>query len=122
MKKIDITVDNKTYTFICEWHNTRSGFAHDCTLFINNSEVTTAHCYYINRTWEVYQYQTVCLCALNNEIQRYIDYKKARFMEANNYKRLTAARADVLYKEYIAPREYFKMLKAVQDQLHNKVF
>lgn len=122
MRIIRINKGEKEFMFVCSSRDTRSGFAHDCTLFINNVQKAEATCYYINRTWEVYQYQTVCLCALDNEIKRYIDYKKARFMEANNYKRLTAARADVLYKEYIAPREYFKMLKAVQDQLHNKVF
>lgn len=121
MKIIRIDEGVKEFMFVCTSRDTRSGFAHDCTLFINNVEKSEATCYYINRTWEVYQYQTVCLCALNNVISDYIHLMKERYMQANNYKRMTAARAED-FEKTISDNIYLNTLKTVKDQLHNKVF
>lgn len=121
MKKIDITVNNKTYTFICEWHDTRSGFAHDCTLFINDSEVTTAHCYYINRTWERWSYQSVCVEAINNLIAWLKEHITSGFKEANNYKRLTPARREIC-NELIDNNPYIKEYKACKQLLLDNLY
>jgi len=51
-------VDENT-NVLCRTDNTRNGFKHTATLFINGSERESAKICYMNRTWESYQYQSV---------------------------------------------------------------
>lgn len=78
--------------FVCESRNTRNGFAHDCTVFIYGHEFGRASCYYLNRTWECYRYQTVMLKTVRGLIDEYTAYIKNEFMRENNYKRMTPDR------------------------------
>lgn len=121
MKKIDITVDNRTFIFICNWHNTRSGFAHDCTLFINNSEVTTAHCYYINRTWERWSYQAACIAAIDNLITYRMEALESAFMGTNNYKRMTHKRREA-FDRYIHGDNELNMRLSLKNNLKDNIY
>ena len=85
-------VAGKTFTFVCESKNTRNGFKHECSLFINNYHSFDGVCYYLNRTWEKYRYQSVMLRAVANMRDYYADCIKCEFMHENNYTRLTAKR------------------------------
>lgn len=44
---------------VCRFGDSRNGFNHFATLFINGQEVEETKCHYINRTWERYTYQSV---------------------------------------------------------------
>lgn len=81
-------VGEKEYMFVNSSRNTRNGFAHDTTLFINNVEKMTNTCHYLNRTWEVYRYQTVMMGAIRQMINNRRDYLKNKFKEDHGYKRL----------------------------------
>lgn len=85
-------VAGKTFTFVCESKSTRHGFKHECSLFVNNYHDFDGVCYYLNRTWEKYRYQSVMLCAVANMREYYSDCIKCGFMYAHNYTRLTAKR------------------------------
>lgn len=85
-------VAGKTFTFVCESRNTRNGFAHDCNLFVNGYNDFSATCYYLNRTWEKYRYQSVMRRAVANMREYYIDCIKCGFMYEHDYSRLTAKR------------------------------
>ena len=81
MKIITINTKEHNFVFVCNSEDTSSGFKHVCTLFINNIEQNTATCYYYNRNWEKYDFQTVCIKAIDNIINDYINkniiaYKK----------------------------------------------
>lgn len=95
-----ITVNNREYQFINDSRNTRNGFAHDTTLFINGIEAGEASCYYINRTWERYTYQKVMQICINNmiteEYNRFID----NFKTENNIKRMTSEKRAEAKKEF----------------------
>lgn len=121
MKKIDITIDNKLFTFICTWHNTRTGFAHDVTLFINNSEVTRSHCYYMNRTWETWSYQTACIAAINNLITWLSENITEGYKSTYNYKRLTAARR-TMCDELINDNPTMKTYKTCKQLLLDNLY
>lgn len=59
--------------FINTYRSTRSGFSHTTELHNEGRLLSTAKCYYINRTWEAYTYQS-CMqkavyIAMENEIQ-----------------------------------------------------
>ena len=85
-------IEGKEIEFVNESRGTRSGFAHDTTLFVDGYRVAEHTCHYLNRTWESYTYQTVMKCAVSDKIERLTDYLKYRFMEAKGYKKLTAIR------------------------------
>lgn len=121
MYKINITEDNKNFEFICNSRDTRSGFAHDCSLYINDTGKAIAHCYYYNRTWEVYTFQTVCCTALHKVIDEYTERKINIFKSAHNYKRLTKARRED-FEKWFSDNDYIKTLRAVYNDLLHKIY
>ena len=123
MIKIEKKADNKTYAFdfICDYHDTRGGFAHDCNLFINNIEKTVSHCYYINRTWEVYPFQSVCMNAIYNVINEYTDTCREIYLDIHGYKRMTQKRKTD-FADFISHDDYLNMLKSVKDDLQYHVY
>lgn len=74
--------------------STRNGFKHTSTLFINGYEVCTGTCYYLNRTWERYRFQSSMLTAVENAL----DNRGNRLIENYKYnsgiKRLTGTRKE----------------------------
>lgn len=116
MRIYKVECNNTRFEFICESRSTRHGFAHDCNLFINDSREQTAHCYYLNRTWECWQYQTVCLSAINAELEWYSNRTLEAWKRENEYNRMTKARR-ILFDQYLKELPYFKTLTACKEQL-----
>ena len=113
-----ITANGNEYEFINDSRNTRSGFAHDTTLFKNGRSFGRATAIYYNRTWECYRYQTVmkkCIGAIINEKEEdYISVYKAN----NGIKRLTAekrAEADRNFYECIDIKELQEVYKQLES-------
>lgn len=52
-------VDTKSLHIICATYDTRSGFAHECTVFSNDGESWEFHINYYNRTWESFDYESL---------------------------------------------------------------
>ena len=111
-----ITVNGNEYEFINHSRSTRSGFAHDTTLFKGNYSIGEASCHYLNRTWECYRYQTVMKRCISDIINR----KEARYIaeyKANNgIKRLTADKRDNVIREFYE-QENIKELLTVYKEL-----
>lgn len=104
LKKID------NYTFVCESRNTRSGFAHDCTLYDGDFKIASATCYYLNRTWESYRFQSV----MNKAVRTAIDDLEKRYLlgfkNKNGYSKMTEKRkAD--FEKFLNTKENYKRLK-----------
>ena len=67
MQTILFTINNQTYSIHLAFRKTRNGFAHDSYLLKqsnNHDELffftsKKQSCFYINRTWESYTYQSV---------------------------------------------------------------
>ena len=90
------TVDGKEYEFVNSSRNTRNGFAHDTTLFINGVEKMTNTCHYLNRTYECFRYQTVMMGAIRQMIDNRREYLKNKFKEDKGFKVLTESRKRML--------------------------
>lgn len=102
--------------------NTRHGFAHDAKITVWAKNMfcgysVSAHCYYLNRTWERYTYQTVLQQACHNAMECRADELKAQFLQEKGYKRLTKKRAAEFYEflrksdaEYSAIRQVLLQL------------
>lgn len=120
-KVIFIDKDNTRYNFYCRTEDTRHGFKHVCELFIDGYLWNSAVCYYLNRTWERWAYQTVCLEAVNKELNRIYDNTKNCYKEGKGIKRLTdkhkKAIDDLFYTNMAVER-----LQAVKQELNNKLF
>ena len=52
---------SKKLSFVCESFSNSKNWGHKATAYYNGVEVGTTKCIYQNRTWEVYQYQTVMM-------------------------------------------------------------
>lgn len=100
---------------------TRHGFAHDAkiTVYPNNGTFcgysVSAHCYYLNRTWERYTYQTVLRQACHNAMECRADELKPAFMNANGYKKLTKKRAAEFMETLKADNEYSAINEVLQQ-------
>ena len=90
IKKFNI--DGKEIEFVNESFDTRHGFKHVTTMFINNCKYGSNTCYYLNRTWECYRYQTVMRGCVQNLIEIRIENLKSTFKNQYGYSRMTAKR------------------------------
>lgn len=109
LRKIEL--NGIAYEFVCDSRNTRTGFAHDCTLFKNGRQESKATCYYYNRTWENYQYQTVMRSAVGKALAELEDDLLTAWKKANGIKRLTAERK----KEFMAGLENILPVKNLRE-------
>lgn len=109
-------IDGREIEFVNAWRGTRSGFAHDTTLFIDGRKWAEATCHYLNRTWERYTYQTVMRSAVYDLIERAEQSVKTQFMQAKGYKKITANRKAELEEAYKAD-ENIRFYKAIQERL-----
>ena len=107
-------VNGKEYMFVNSYRNTRNGFAHDTTLFINGVVNTKNTCHYINRTWECYTYQTVMMGAVRELINDRRTRLERKYKEDNGFSRLTDKRRLELEDIFNADNvlnEYEKVMK-----------
>lgn len=111
------TVNGKEYEFVNSSRNTRSGFAHDTTLFINGVAKTKNTSHYLNRTWECYRYQTVMLGAVRELINDRRICLEKKYKEDNGFSKLTEKRRSVLEDIFTADNvlnEYEEAIKILQ--------
>ena len=84
----------------CNSEKTQNGFKHiaHCVPFGNDrpEHDFTRNMYYLNRTWETFEFESVLLDCLNVLIEREYNSMKSDFMRVNGYKRLNAGRKAVL--------------------------
>ena len=107
-------VNGKEYMFVNSYRNTRSGFAHDTTLFINGVEEVENTCHYLNRTWECYTYQTVMMGAVRELINDRRNYLERKYKEDNGFSKLTDKRRSALEDIFTADNilnEYEEAMK-----------
>ena len=122
MKSITIEKDGKEFIFYCSARNTRNGFAHDCEMEYNHgfSEIRRSR-FYLNRTWEYWRFQSVCLDCISELINRRIDAQKGLFLENNGYKRMTANRKEQ-FQQLISNDKYLDTLQAVKTDLQKNLY
>ena len=120
-KMVRIENEGKAFTFYCTSRNTRHGFAHDCTLFIDGYEREEASCYYFNRTWECWQYQTVCIDCINKLINNRRESLKEEYKYNNGIKRMTRQKNDIFHDIW-QNDEIIKMYSKVYYALSNNQY
>ena len=121
MKLVKFNENGNDIMFVCDSRNTRHGFAHDATMFINDCDYATAHCYYLNRTWESWNYQSACLSACRDALERHENVVKSYYKASNGIKRMTAKR-NVELQRMIDADEEVQLYKAILYTLKNRYF
>lgn len=121
MDIIKINEKNTLYEFVCDYENTRNGFAHKCTLFIDGRERAASRVHYINRTWECWTYQTACLNTLYSVINDYVAREKTAFKALYGYKAMTKKRLEEFNAALLEHENYQNMIACannLRDKLH----
>lgn len=114
---IDKTIGENTYTFVCEFLDSRDGFSHACELRKNGRRINYNRVHYLNRTWEAYRYQSVMLGCVRNELDYIMDEAKADYKKAHNLSRLVGKRKEEVEtatknsKEYAEMKLLYKMVQ-----------
>lgn len=105
--------------FVNQSRDTRHGFAHDTTMFVDGREMTSATCHYLNRTWECFQYQSVMLTAVRQMINCIEKQNENKLKELFDWKKLTPPRKEQL-KEYNKNCIEWIFYQAVYDALNER--
>lgn len=109
-----ISLNGNEYQFVNNSRSTRNGFAHDTTLFIDGREHGKASCYYLNRTWESYRYQTVMQRCISNIIDANEEDYIAVYKADNDIKRLTAEKRGQIIKEFYEQENIKELLEVYE--------
>ena len=99
---------------VCDSRDTRNGFAHDCHMFIDGHETAAETCYYVNRTWERYYFQSVILKAVGAARDAYADRLRRRFKDQRGYMRMTPKR-EAEFEAWAASTEAGYMYRVLAD-------
>lgn len=93
-------VNFKDITIILDTKGTRQGFKHEGLVFYKNYMEFKTACNYLNRTWEVFTYQSllnkICNIIIENEENNAI----IKYKENNNIKRLTEKQKKEIIKDH----------------------
>lgn len=114
-----IYVNDNKYEFVCMSEKNYNGFKHIAKLYINGRFITRSNRQYYNRTWEMYNYQSVMIdiikVMINDVNEIYLD----KFKTEKGYKNMTKKR-QLEFSDYIAfNTEYERELKELQYVLDN---
>jgi len=117
LKKFKIL--GKEIEFVNQYRNTRMGFAHDTTLFVNGSQYGTATCTYYNRTWECYTYQTVMLRVVEELRECRRKWLLSEFKAEHGYQKMTDKRT-AEFKEIFDKDEEVKLYRKITEKLNRR--
>ena len=109
-------IDGKEILFMNAWRGTRSGFMHETELYIDGWHAGAARCYYINRTWERYSFQSVMLEAVHKLKEEETAREKRNFKDAAGIKNLME-RHKPAFMEYLAKNETLTLYKKIEEVL-----
>jgi hypothetical protein len=108
----------ENYCIVNESKDTRHGFKHVSTLIFYDSAIATESCYYLNRTWECYRYQTSMKAVVNKYLQEIKDNIIYYYKQDNNIKRLTKKHKEAIEKLFNEDNRITE-LKEIYKQLEN---
>ena len=111
----------KNFTFVCFTKNTRSGFKHEAQMLINETFVSEATQYWVNRTWESFTYQSVIRNCVENYIAQ-IEYGiETDYRQENNVIRKTkkhSEKLNELFSQNAEIKEAKKILKLIETNIY----
>lgn len=116
MQHFETEQNGNIYTFYCDSRDTRHGFKHVCELYVNGYHDADGVCYYLNRTWESYQYQSVMFDAIDSLIDRHKNRLMEQFKDEHDYSRMTAKRREE-FEKVLDTDDTMKELQQVEQKV-----
>jgi hypothetical protein len=114
-----MVIDEHEIEFVNQSLNTRNGFKHMSTCFIDGVEIGTYTAHYLNRTWEAYQFQTSMCGLINVRIESRTEYLESNFKEEHGYKNMTPKRRES-FNAIVEADEYIILYKKIKEKLNGK--
>ena len=108
-------MDGREFAFICDWHGTRNGFAHDVTMMENWRTLAKARLHYINRTWECWSYQSAILEAVDEVMTERAERMERKLKSENGWGKMTATRRETLRRHLELDSEYSTLQKLYKE-------
>lgn len=121
-KMIEFEVCGRKVEFVCDSRDTRSGFAHDATIIINWRREREATCHYLNRTWEAWRFQSVCLACVNSLIAQREYEVKEDYKRDNGLTRIVGAKRKTEVNKRMGTDDRIIFLKEIKRILNEKSF
>ena len=101
------------FTAICEFKPTKNGFKHVCRLS-NGHYSKDVTCYYINRTWEKFQFETAILKSISEMEFDIISNEKACFKALEGIRHMSKQR-EKAFRKYLEKVFILRDLQAVKQ-------
>ena len=115
------TIKIKNFTFVCNSKSTRSAFKHEAQMLINETFVSEATQYWVNRTWESFTYRTVIRNCVQNYIAQ-IEYGiETNYRNENNVIRKTKKHSEKL-NELFNQNAEIKEAKDILELIENNIY
>ena len=98
MKVFSVNFQGEKNSIYCKYENTRNGFKHVATMYYNRNTYV-AVCYYLNRTWECFEYQSVIrklYCIISDEMK---EKAVEEWKTSKGKKRISKAERERIYKD-----------------------
>ena len=89
-----MTKNYKDFSIDAYSWETRNAWGHKAILYYKGHKINEHKITYYNRTWESYEYQSVMLGVISNELQYLLDSEIDEYKERHNIKRLSQAKKD----------------------------
>ena len=117
-----ITVDGKRFQFVCRSWGTRSGFAHGAEMIDmeNYTIMARAKRFYLNRTWECWDFQSAILDAVEKAMGYRRERIADRLRDVNGWKNITKKRREELGKALTVDPEFSTLTKLYTEVKGNR--
>lgn len=114
-------INDNEIMFINNSRNTRSGFAHDSELFINDCFICKNSVHYLNRTWECYRYQSSMRGCVYNALEELKASLKEEYKAQNGVKRMTE-KHQKRFNDMLCYNSKYSLYCAIIDELNKREF
>lgn len=116
--KYNINLNNENWLILCKYKSNKNGFSHLVYIYENDLLIGTGRCNYINRTWEMYDYQTTIIKALNNAINNYWLGYIDTFKQDTKIQRLSKNKKELLQQTFEL-QDYIMTIKKLIELAKN---
>lgn len=109
-------IEDSNFMFVCNTYSTSQSWGHKATLFENDIQIGENTIRYYNRTWEMYQYQSVMQGAVSKLKEKAQKRVENNYRTEHEIKRITKKQKEELDNLYYSDNE-IKKLNALYREL-----
>ena len=116
---LELEVGGHIIKFVCDARATGNGFAHYATMYVDGIECNKGSVHYLNRTWEAWKYQSVCLQRCSEVIESRMAQLKTEFKRDRGLDSVRGKNKEAL-QEIIDSDSYVILMRTVKAALDER--